>query len=75
MRRSTVLTISIIVCVPWYGASLNASVLGWAMDKIQLTTQPGLSLQLKRWPCIWHALVLLLSKTAQLKAENLAQAT
>ncbi len=38
-------------------------------------TEPGPSFQLQRQPCVCHALVRLLIKTAQLKVENSAQTT
>ncbi len=38
-------------------------------------TNPGPSLQVEKWLCFCYLLMFLLSKTAQLKVENLAQTT
>ncbi len=38
-------------------------------------TKPGLSLQVYKWQCLCCLLMFLLSKTAKLKIENLAQTT
>jgi hypothetical protein len=37
--------------------------------------KPGLSLQVEKWLCFCYLLMFLLSKTDQLKLENLAQTT